>query len=154
MEQRQHLSSTYIDLRRSKGRLEIREHYVSDSIDGIDGQWTGLRQIIKVRRIIKKEKAGRITRQTGYYISSLAANALYYSAAIRSHWSIENSLHWVKDVVFKEDGSKIKRDHGPQNISLLRSIAINLLRENGYPSAKRAVRLLSNNIPQLLKLIT
>ncbi len=65
--------------------------------------------------------------QTRYYISSLASNAAKVAEAVRTHWSIENSLHWVLDVSFDEDACRIRKDHAPQNMTLLRQIALNLL---------------------------
>ena len=75
-------------------------------------------------------------RQTGaggvsqprYYISSLPASAEQLLAAIRSHWSIENSLHWTLDVTFREDQCRVRKDHGPQNLATLRQIGHNRLK--------------------------
>ena len=65
-----------------------------------------------------------------FYISSLAAEAPEVIGLIRSHWGIENRLHWVLDVVFREDESRIRRDHGAQNMAILRKLALNLLRKD------------------------
>ena len=65
--------------------------------------------------------------QPRYCISSLAGSAEQLLAAVRSHWSIENSLHWTLDVSFREDQRRVRKDHGPQNISTLRQIGHNLL---------------------------
>ncbi len=69
---------------------------------------------------------GTTTTETRYYISSLAGNAAQIANAV-SHWSIENSLHWVLDVSFSEDASRIRTENAPQNFALLRQIALNLL---------------------------
>ena len=71
--------------------------------------------------------AGAIS-QPRYYISSLPAPAGQLLAAVRSHWSIENSLHWTLDVTFREDQCRVRKDHGPQNLATLRQISHNLLK--------------------------
>lgn len=68
--------------------------------------------------------------ERSYYISSLEAEAKQLGRSIRSHWSIENSLHWVLDIAFSEDNSRIRKDYGPENMATLRHIALNLLKAN------------------------
>ncbi len=76
----------------------------------------------------------KTTHEVCFYISSLAADAVLLSRAIRSHWSIENSLHWVLDVTFNEDASRIRKDYVPQNMGLIRPLCVNLLKRE--PSRK------------------
>lgn len=76
-------------------------------------------------------------------------SASEFAEGIRSHWSIENSLHYVKDVTFNEDRSKIISGNNPANMSIMRNIVINIFRENGYDNLKQAIRLLANNIKKL-----
>jgi len=64
-----------------------------------------------------------------FYISSLENNAEKIAKAIRSHWQIENNLHWILDVTFCEDNSRIRRNNSPENFSLLRRLAVNLLKQ-------------------------
>lgn len=70
------------------------------------------------------------SRERRYYISSLAADAKQMNRVIRSHWSMENSLHWVLDIAFREDDSRIRKDQGPENMATLRHIALNLLKQD------------------------
>ena len=69
-----------------------------------------------------------ITVQLRYYISSLDAPAERLLEAVRTHWSIENSLHWSLDVTFRENQSRVRKDHSPQNMATLRQISHNLLK--------------------------
>ncbi len=80
--------------------------------------------------MVERERrfADRTENETSYYIGSLANNAEKYSNAIRSHWGIENSLHWILDVSFNEDGSRIRKGNAPDNFAVLRHIALNLIK--------------------------
>lgn len=83
---------------------------------------------------------GKVTNETRYYISNLKENAETFSHIIRSHWKIENSLHYVKDVSFEEDHSRIRTKQAPFIATMLRSIAINLLNINKFNNIKQARR--------------
>lgn len=147
----QDVSSRFSELEHTKGRTERREVWVSDANVEISGGWPGLKQVIKVKRIIKDK--GKTSEEDAYYISSRIVNAQVFCRAIRSHWSIENGLHWVKDVVFKEDASRIRTANAPQNTSVFKSIAINLFRVNDYKNMAQAQRLVANDIARLNQLI-
>jgi len=112
------------------GRLEVRRYYVTDDIEWLSQKaaWRGLRSIAMVEseRTILGEATSTERR---YYLSSLAADARQLGKAIRGHWSIENSLHWVLDIAFREDESRIRKDHAPENVATLRHIALNLLKQ-------------------------
>ena len=90
-----------------------------------DNQWEKFQSIgmIESVRIVK----GKTTIETRYYISSLPNNAQKLGESVRSHWGIENSLHWVLDVGFREDDCRIRKDNAPQNFAMIRHISLNLL---------------------------
>ena len=113
------------------GRVERRECWAITETDCLDyinphGQWPQLKAAIKV--VGHRETAAGAISQPRYYISSRAAPAGQLLAAVRSHWSIENSLHWTLDVTFREDQCRVRKDHGPHNLATLRQIFHNLLK--------------------------
>jgi predicted transposase YbfD/YdcC len=69
------------------------------------------------------------TEETRYYISSLSAKVKTFARAVRGHWGIETSLHWVLDISFREDESRLRKDHGPENLALIRRLAASLLHQ-------------------------
>ena len=145
------IHSKYSQLEFNKGRLERREVYVSNNVAGISDEWVGLKEIIKVKRWTKRKQG--IREETAFFISSKQTNALHYCDGIRSHWEIENSLHWVKDVTLREDASRIRTDQAPENMSTLRNITLNIFRHNGFTNMAEAKRLVSNDIHRLCQLI-
>ncbi len=144
-------SSSYSEIEINKGRTEYRCVTVSDTIAIIGADWKGLKQVVEVHRITRHK--GKIREENAYYISSLKTNAMEYAEGIRSHWEIENSLHWVKDVTLKEDASKIKAGNAPENISTIKNIGINIFRSNEYKNIAKGIRLVANDIKKLMNLI-
>ena len=108
-------------------------------------KWKGLTSVVMVKR--KRRLWNKTTEEVCFYITSLAADAVFLAQAIRSHWGIENSLHWVLDVTFREDHSRIRSGHGPENMGLLRRLSLNLLkREPSKQSiAQKRYRAAMNN---------
>jgi predicted transposase YbfD/YdcC len=129
----QKVESTYArTVNKDHGRLEVRECWAISGEDSLQflrnhSQWTGLKSIVMVTG--QRHLADKTTTETRYYISSLANDARQILHAARSHWGVENSLHWVLDVVMGEDGSRIRKDNAPANMTMLRHIALNLLKQ-------------------------
>ena len=115
------------------GRIETRTcSIISDFlfIENKDDKWKNLNQIIKIESVREFKNSDKPTeKSTRYYISSLKNNtAEQYQKHIRSHWGIENKLHWVLDVAFSEDASRKRNLNAAQNYSILLKIALNLLK--------------------------
>ena len=110
------------------GRIEVRRCWAVGDVAWLRHQdrWAGLRSIAQVeaRRLVGESES--VERR--YYITSLAPEAERLLAAVRGHWGIENQVHWVLDMSFGEDGSRIRKDHGAANMSLLRRLTLNLIR--------------------------
>ena len=98
--------------------------------------WAGLQTVVMVIRI--RQLWNKTTREVQFYLSSLPCDAVAIARAIRAHWGIENQLHWVLDVTFSEDASRIRTGHSPENFALMRRMAISLL--NQEISTKRSLR--------------
>ena len=131
-------------INKDHGRLEIRRCWALDDplafdyIRHFEG-WTDLTSIVRVQR--ERRFPDHTETETAYYISSLPADAARILDATRHHWGIENSLHWVLDVIFREDDSRIRIGNAPQNMAVLRHIALNLLKQDSSKASLRRKRL-------------
>jgi predicted transposase YbfD/YdcC len=132
-------------------RVTTRTVSVFDNLSDISSDWLGLKRLVKVERI--GTRAGKPYEQVAYYISSLSLDATQFAQGIRGHWGIENRLHWVKDVVLEEDSSRIRLGNAPANLSIIRSLAIAILRNNGYSSITTALRMIAHNLEQIFLLL-
>lgn len=112
------------------GRIEVRRYYASQDIEWLRKKesWKGLKSIAMVERERWVEGEGK-SQERRYYISSLVGGAKEIGKAIRGHWGVENGLHWVLDVGFREDQSRIRKENAPKNMSTLRHMALNLLKQ-------------------------
>jgi predicted transposase YbfD/YdcC len=122
------------EVEKGHGRIETRRHLVSQRVDWISGRrrypdeprFKGLSTIAMIETRIETGAEVRVERRC--YISSRVLTAKAFAEAARSHWGIENGLHWVLDVQFKEDQSRLRRGHGATNMAIVRHLALNLIR--------------------------
>jgi predicted transposase YbfD/YdcC len=120
------------------GRREVREIWTTAQLDTLRDRerWTKLQSVACVRS--ERTLAGETTTETRFYLSSARSDAERLAHAIRSHWGIENQVHWVLDVVFAEDRSRLRIDHSAHNMAIIRHIVLNMLRQE--PSLKTSLR--------------
>jgi predicted transposase YbfD/YdcC len=120
------------------GRLETRRYYQSDELHWFAdrGKWEGLKSVGMVEAI--REIDGQRSVERRYYLSSLPLGVETFARAVRSHWGIENKLHWAMDVCFGEDRSRARTGYAAENLATLRRLALNLLKRE--KTKKRGIR--------------
>jgi predicted transposase YbfD/YdcC len=114
------------------GRMEKRTCRVIEDTAWIcrSEEWKGLCSLVEITSERTNKASGEKQAEVRYYISSLAADAARFNQHIRSHWGIENHLHWTLDVVFHEDQSRKRAGHAAENFALLTRLALNLLKSD------------------------
>ena len=122
------------------GRIEHRNYFLSTDLSSLSGveKWKGLKAIGMVES--ERHSGGRVSFEQRYFITSLGEVKLFQQA-VRSHWGIENKLHWRLDVTFREDESRIRRGNGPHNIGVIRHMAMNLLKREKTKISYRRKRI-------------
>ena len=120
------------------GRIETRRYWITSDIEwcGAKASWAKLQSIGMVEA--RRDIGDTVQIDTRYVLTSLPAHAVQFAHAVRQHWGVENSLHWVLDVSFQEDACRIRKEKGAQSFAVLRHIAVNLLRRE--PQHKRSIK--------------
>lgn len=131
-------------IEKKNGEEIHRRYYVSEEVDEVDSSddFANVSSIGMVET--KRIKNGETSSEIRYFILSFVTTALFFSHCVRGHWGIENSLHWVLDVAFNEDRSRIRKNHGAENMAILRRISLNLLKNvAGKKKSIKSKRLLA-----------
>jgi predicted transposase YbfD/YdcC len=120
------------------GRKETRQYFIANVPADLPGaaQWPELRSIGMVLR--SREEEGRFSDEVAYYIGSIAPTVKHFARVVRGHWGIETTLHWSLDVTFAEDGSRVRKDRGPENLGMLRRLVVSMLQQD--TSSKASLR--------------
>lgn len=142
----------YITKERHRGRTEHRKTEVYNSLKRVDKGWKSAQRVIRVTNSgVRNNKS---YEQLHYFISSCSSDsAEFFGRGIRSHWGIENQLHWVKDVILNEDKSRIKCGRLASNMSLIKAVVISLYRITGQNSISKAIEKYTNKIEESLILM-
>lgn len=122
------------------GRIETRRYYIADATGWLSkkAEWPGLQTMGCVESV--RETKDGITTEFRYYISSLPADITQFSQAVRGHWGIENGLHWIMDIVFRDDECRIRKKHGPANFVIIKHLAQNMLKKAPSKASMRVKR--------------
>ncbi|RJF83849.1 ISAs1 family transposase [Azospirillum cavernae] len=139
------------------GRLELRRHTVCHDVGWLfsdrrypdEPRFPGLAMIGMIETIVERD--GRTQRDRRYYLCSTTLDAQTFARAVRAHWGIENGLHWVLDVVFHDDLARLRSGNGPQNMAIVRHMAINLIRKTTYKHSLKVRRKRANLDPDYLE---
>ena len=120
------------------GRIEIRRYYQSDVLNWFadKDKWEGLQSVGMVQSL--REIDGKTTEEWRYYLSSLPLDIETFARAVRSHWGVENKVHWTMDVCFREDQSRARTGHAAENLATLRRLALNMLKRE--KTKKRGIK--------------
>lgn len=138
---KQYIYDEDTEIEKDHGRIETRNCVTINNLDWLFEihQWTKVKTIAMVTATVFKN--GIETVEHRYYISSLHGDAKIINRAVRKHWHIENKLHWILDVIFNEDGSRLRSGNGPQNVSILKRLALNAIKtENSTTDSVRGKR--------------
>lgn len=144
-----------VTLDRSRGRIEIRETKVFENDFNKELEelgWKNLTRIIRVKRSVHHKKIKKTSQEIVYYISNSNLSAKEFGLGIRNHWLVE-SMHWIKDVVFKEDKDYISEENSSSIVSIMRSFSLNIIRDAGFEGITHGVRMLMCNINKMWKLM-
>jgi len=135
-------SSEDLDYDVGHGRVEKRKCFVIDDFTFFDDNedWKDLKSIVKIETKRFNKSTLKTNNESRYYITSHNAKASVLNQVIRNHWSIENNLHWMLDVVFDEDNSRKRKGNSPANFNIISKIALGIIERNQKKESKRQKR--------------
>ena len=148
---------TRVDLDKGHGRIEERRMSVLREVDWLAGErrFPGELRLPRLACLLsaeaRVETAGRSRSETRYFVSSRALTAAEAAEAVRGHWAIENRLHWVLDVAFGDDQSRLRKGHGARNMATVRHFALNLVRAAADKRSIKSRRKLAGWSPEYLQ---
>jgi predicted transposase YbfD/YdcC len=121
-------NSTAQQLDKGHGRIESRTCDVIDDPKCLESlnQWKSVKSLVRIRATRQGATRGEPTEEIRFYISSAKADAVHFNSWVREHWGVENKVHWMLDVIFDEDGSRIRKGHADSNMALIRRTALNI----------------------------
>ncbi len=124
-----------VQVDKGHGRIETRECITIQNLKLLSevDKWKAIKSIAKITATVIKK--GKETKEDRYYITSLNGNANFINRAVRKHWSIENQLHWILDVIFKEDYCRVRKGNGAENFTIIRKIAYNAIKRDNTEKA-------------------
>ena len=124
---------------KAHGRIEVRRCWQSTDLQWLPStkSWKGAQSVLRVE--CERQTPAGVSREVRYFISSLQLNPKRALSAVRQHWFVENQLHWVLDVTFGEDDSRIRRGDAPENMAVLRRLALNICKRcaSGHSNPKK-----------------
>jgi predicted transposase YbfD/YdcC len=144
---------TYSETQKSRGRQEARHVELYNCLEGISKDWLNLEALVYVRRSGYRKESGYYCKEHFYITSVSTKSAKLVAQGIRGHWLIENRLHYVKDVHFKEDTCGFHVGQAVENQTILQNIAINIYRSLGLTSMKKATIRFANKVKELHELL-
>jgi predicted transposase YbfD/YdcC len=126
------------EVEKEHGRLETRQYWLVEAIEWLDGKeaWAGLCSIGMVES--QRRLGEKTSVEARYFLCSLSGSVGKFARAVRGHWGIENGEHYILDMTFDEDASRIRREHAPENFAVVRHLALNLVRREA--TSKRGVK--------------
>lgn len=124
-----------------KGRIEIRKHIVCNDIGWLIERHPGWKELSAIGMIkASREINGKTGTSVRYYICSQTMTPEEFAVSVRAHWGIENKLHWVLDVTFRDDDCRVREDDGPENFTIIKHMAMNLLKRAKGKDSLRVMR--------------
>ena len=149
--------SRHQELSQGHGRIEKRTLWISHDMPPRFTGFAGVRQLFRLEREVISKKTGQVRTEMTWGMTSLpcsAANAAQMNQIVRQHWTVENASHWVRDVTFWEDASRVRCGNLPQVMAALRNTCIGLIRRAGWSNVAAARRYFAANPKEAIRLIT